>query len=195
LKNKVIIGIDLAGKAENLTGCAVWKNKSVTTKLLHTDTQILEVICRNKPEIIAIDAPFALPKIGSLRAADREMIKKGYRVFSPTLPAMKMLTMRAEKINKVIKEKNFKAIEVHPTSTCKALNLPVKDWKKIQTALMQIGLEGDLKVHALTSHEIDAILAALAAYLYLKSQAVALGDEKEGYIIVPKKQDWRTLKI
>ena len=62
LKNKVIIGIDLAGKPENPTGWAVWINKRVETSLIYTDNEILEGITHNKPAIISIDAPFNLPK-------------------------------------------------------------------------------------------------------------------------------------
>ena len=195
LETKVISGIDLAGKPENPTGWAAWENKKVKASLLYTDNQIVEIITQNKPEIIAIDAPFSLPKSGILRKADREMIKNGYRIFPPRLPAMSTLTMRAMKLNRLIAEKGFKTIEVHPTSTCKALNIPPKDWGKIQTVLTQIGLEGDLKVRTLTPHEVDAVIAALTAYLYMRNQIEALGDEEEGYIIIPKKQDWRTLQI
>jgi hypothetical protein len=195
LKAKVIIGIDLVGKPENPTGWATWENKTVKTSLLYKDNQILEAIAQNKPEIIAVDAPFSLPKSGILRKADTKMIKNGYRVFPPTLPAMKILTMRAMKLNRLIAEKGFKTIEVHPTSTCKALSIPPKDWGKVQTVLTQIGLKGDLKVRTLTPHEIDAVISVLTAYLYMRKQTKALGDEEEGYIIIPKKQDWRTLQI
>jgi len=195
LKTKVIIGIDLAGKPENPTGWATWKNKKVKTGLLYTNSQIIEVITQNKSEIIAVDAPFSLPKKGIFRKADKEMIKNGYRVFPPSIPAMKKLTMRAIKLNRLIAEQGFKTIEVHPTSTCKALSMPIKDWEKIQTVLTQIGLEGDLKVRTLTPHEMDAVIAALTAYLHMKKQTEALGDEEEGYVIIPKKQDWRTIRI
>jgi predicted RNase H-like nuclease len=45
----------------------------------------------------------------------------------------------------------------------------------------------------LAAHEIDAVTAALTATLHLKKQTEPIGDEEEGYIIVPKKLDWRTL--
>lgn len=195
LKNKAIIGIDLAGKPENPTGWAVWENKKVKTKLIYTDEEIIEGITRSKPAIIAVDAPFTLPKSGIFRKADREMIRRGYRVFPPSLPGMKKLTTRAMKLNKLIAKSGYKTIEVHPTSTRKALSMPSKDWGKVQTILKGIGLEGDIKGRVLTSHEIDAVTAALTAYLHMRSQTEALGDEEEGYIIVPKKQDWRTLQI
>jgi len=195
LKAKVIIGIDLAGKPKNPTGWALWKNKKVETSLIHTNKEILDGVTHSDPTIIAIDAPFSLPKKGILRIADREMIRRGYHVFPPCLPAMKTLTLRAMKLNKLMTKKGYKTIEVHPTSTRKALNMPLKDWRKIQTTLETIGLEGDLKLRALKSHEIDAVTAALTAYLYMKNQAEAIGDGEEGHIIIPKKQDWRTLQI
>ena len=192
---KGIIGIDLAGISRNPSGVAVWLDKKVQTSLLYTDNQILESVLRNKPEIIAIDAPLCVPKQGTLRKADREMMKKGYRVFPPSFKAMKTLTTRAVKLNRLISEKGFETIEVHPTSTCKALSVPLKEYGKIQAILEQIGLNGDHRVCTLASHEIDAVIAALTAYLYCIGETDAFGDEDEGYIIVPKKQDWRTLTI
>jgi len=195
LKNKVIIGIDLAGKPKNPTGWALWKSKKVETSLIHTNEEILEGITHSDPTIIAIDAPFSLPKKGILRIADREMIRRGYRVFPPCLPAMKTLTLRAIKLNKLTTKKGYRTIEVHSTSTRKALNMPLKDWRKIQTTLETIGLEGTLKLRTLKCHEIDAVTAALTAYLHMKNQTEAIGNGEEGYIIIPKKQDWRTLQI
>jgi len=195
LESKVIIGIDLAGKEENPTGWALWKNKKVETSILYSDNEILREILQNNPTLIAIDAPFHLPKTGLLRKADREMIKHGYRVFPPVLPAMKKLTLRAIRLNKRIVEYGYKAIEVHPTSTRKALSMPLKDWRKIQTVLTTIGLRGDLIMKKLTAHELDAVTAALTAYLHLKNQTETLGNAKEGYIIVPKRRNWRELKI
>lgn len=190
-----MIGIDLAGIPENPTGWALWKNRIVEPRLIYTDNEILESISRNRPALIAIDAPFSLPKRGILRNADKEMIRKGYRVFPPSLPAMRKLTLRAIELNKLIAEKGYNTIEVHPTSTCKALNMPPKNWRKIQRILTQMGLIEKPAVRTLTPHEIDAIAAALTAYLHVKNQTDAIGDEDEGYIIIPKKQDWRTLKI
>jgi predicted nuclease with RNAse H fold len=195
LKAKVIIGIDLAGKPKNPTGWALWKSKKVETSLIHTNKEILESIAHRAPTVIAIDAPFSLPKKGILRIADREMIRRGYRVFPPCLPAMKTLTLRAMKLNKLMAKKGYKTIEVHPTSTRKALNMLLKDLRKIQTTLETIGLEGAPKLRALKSHEIDAVTAALTAYLHMKNQTEAIGDKEEGYITIPKKQDWRTLQI
>jgi len=195
LKNKTIIGIDLAGKQENPTGGALWKNKNIETRLLFTDNEILSQIISASPTIIAIDAPFSLPKQGLLRTADRKMIQQGYKVFPPKLSAMKKLTFRAETLNKLIAEKGYKTIEVHPTSTRKALGMPAKDYGKIQEIFKQMRLGGTLKTQKLTAHELDAVTAALTAHLHIKHETEAVGDAIEGYIIVPKKQDWRNITI
>lgn len=195
LEKKVVIGIDLAAKPENPTGLAVWKGKVMRTCLVYTDQEILESITCNKPTLTAIDAPLNLPRKGILRRAEKEMIKRGYKIFPPKLPAMEKLTIRAIKLNTLIAEKGYKTIEVHPTSTRKALNMPTKDWTRIQLILNSMGLGKDLKTRIQSSHEIDAVIAALTARLYLQDRTKSVGNETGGYIIVPNKQDWRTLRI
>jgi predicted nuclease with RNAse H fold len=163
--------------------------------LVYTDQEILESITCNKPTLTAIDAPLNLPRRGILRRAEKEMIKRGYKIFPLKLPAMEKLTIRAIKLNTLIAEKGYKTIEVHPTSTRKALNMPTKDWTRIQMILNSIGLGKDLKTRIQSSHEVDAVIAALTARLYLQGRTESVGNETGGYIIVPNKQDWRTLRI
>jgi predicted nuclease with RNAse H fold len=192
-KGKSTIGIDLAGMSKNPTGWALLEGKTMKTSLIYTDKEILEIITRNQPSLIAIDAPLSLPrKEEHFRKADREMIKRGYRVFPPTLPAMKTLTLRAVKLNRLIEENAYKTIEVHPTSTRKALQMPLKDWKTIQENLKTLGLKGEIERRPLATHEIDAVTAALTATLHLTKQTEQVGDGK-ACIIVPQKRNWRTL--
>lgn len=195
LEDKSIIGIDLAGREANPTGIAIWRNRKVETFLVYTNNEILEILWRVKPTIVAIDAPLCLPKRGILRKADIDLIRKGYRVFPPGLSAMKTLTLRALELNKLITERGLKTIEVHPTSTRKALNMPTKDWKAIQTIFKSLGLEGIPENQILTPHEIDAITAALTAHLYLLNLTEAIGDNEEGFVIIPRKADWREIRI
>jgi len=195
LKGKVIIGIDLAGKEKNLTGIAVWEPPIVKTCLVYMDEEILRAVTHAKPIIVAIDAPLQLPKKGILRKGDKELIKKGYRVFPPGLPAMKTLTLRAIRLNKLITEKGLKTVEVHPTSTRKALNMPTKDWKTIQEIFKSMGLKGTLEERPLKPHEVDAITAALTAYLHMQGLTETVGNHGEGFIIIPKRMDWREIRI
>ena len=193
-KAKCVIGIDLAASSRNPTGWAILKNQNVKTKLLYTDNEILESTLQTEPALIAIDAPLSLPKNGEFfRKTDKEMIRKGYRVLPPNFPVMKKLTLRAISLNKLIEEKTYKAIEVHPTSTRKALEMPLKDWKAIQENLKTLGLKGEIETKPLATHEIDAVTAALTAVLHLQSQTESIGNDEEGYTIVPKKRNWKTL--
>jgi len=196
MQKTIIIGIDLAGIATNPTGWALLENKAVSTDHLYHDEEILKHITECRPNLTAIDAPLSLPEKGALmRKADREMHKRGYPVFPPRFPAMEKLTLRAIRIVQEIKRRGFNVIEVHPTSSRKALKMPTKEWKKIQTTFIHMGLEGNLKTRILTPHEIDATTAALTGHLHLQGKTELIGDEKEGYIIVPKETDWRKLQL
>ncbi|MFQ5836530.1 MAG: DUF429 domain-containing protein [Candidatus Bathyarchaeia archaeon] len=195
MQENIIIGIDLAGAEKNPTGWALWKNKEISTCHLHKNQEILEHLTKFEPTLIAIDAPLSLPKKGAMRKADKEMHRRGYPVFPPRFPAMEKLTLRAMKITQQIKREELHIIEVHPTSTRKALKIPTKDWEKIQNIFLHMGLKGDLKTRVLTSHEIDAVTAALTGYLHLQGKAELIGDEEEGYIVVPTKGDWRRLRL
>ena len=195
MQEKVIIGIDLAGVEKNPTGWALWKNKFISTCHLYEDQEILEHLTKFEPTLITIDAPLSLPKKGTMRKADREMYRQGYPVFPPRFPTMEKLTLRAIKITQQFKREKVHIIEVHPTSTRKALKIPTKNWKRIQGIFIHMGLKGDLERRALTSHEIDAVTAAFTGCLYLQEKTDLIGDGEEGYIVVPTKGDWRRLKL
>jgi len=60
---------------------------------------------------------------------------------------------------------------------------------------LKIGLKGEVEKRALTPHEIDAETAALTGYLHKKRKTELIGDRKEGYIVAPRKRDWRILKL
>ena len=195
MQENVIIGIDLAGVEKNPTGWALWKNKVISTCHLYENQEILEHLTKFEPTLIAVDAPLSLPKKGTMRKADREMYRHGYPVFPPRFPAMEKLTLRAMKITRQIKREGLHIIEVHPTSTRKALKIPAKDWEQIQNIFIHMGLKGDMETRVLTPHEIDSVTSALTGYLYLREKTELIGDEEEGYIVVPTKGDWRRLRL
>ncbi|MFB0501326.1 MAG: DUF429 domain-containing protein [Candidatus Bathyarchaeia archaeon] len=195
MQEKVIIGIDLAGVEKNPTGWVLWKNKVISTCYLYENQEILEHLTKFESTLIAVDAPLSLPKKGTMRKVDREMYKQGYPVFPPRFPVMEKLTLRAMKITQQIKREQLHIIEVHPTSTRKALKIPTKGWEQIQNIFIRMGLKGGLETRVLTSHEIDAVTAALTGYLYLQEKTELIGNREEGYIVVPTKGDWRRLKL
>jgi len=194
LKSITLMGIDLAANPKNPTGIALLKNKKLKTSLVFANSEIMHIIATYKPLLLAIDAPFSLPKTGIYRKADREMIKRGYHVFPPGFPSMRTLTLRAIELVNTLAKKGFKVIEVHPTSTRKALEMPLKNWREIEKIFLNLGLEKESEKRIFTPHEIDAVTAALTAYLYLNNQTELIGNE-EGNIVVPTRRHWRTIKI
>lgn len=195
MQQEIIIGIDLAGIPKNPTGWAALKNREILAYQLCTDKEIIETTLNYRPILVAIDAPLSIPKEGLLRETDREMYKHGYPVFPPLFRTMKKLTVRAIKIAEEIKKEGISIVEVHPTSTRKALEIPSKDWKRIQAIFLQMDLKGDLEKRTLATHEIDAVTAAFTGYLYLQGKTELIGTEKEGYIAVPVKCNWRKLQV
>lgn len=159
MRKNIIVGIDLAGTAKKPTGWAFWKNKGVSACELYKNEEILRRSINCDASLIAIDAPLSLPAKDPMRGAEREMHRRGYPVFPPRFTGMEKLTLRAMKIARKIERRGVEVIEVHPTSTRKALNMPAKDWDEIQTLFLHLGLKGDLEVRSLTPHEIDAMTA------------------------------------
>ena len=195
-RDPIIVGIDLAGKAENPTGWATLKNKVFSACHLFSNREIMKEALNCNPTLIAIDAPLNLPRDKELtRKADREMQKQGYPVFPPRFRPMEKLVLRAIKLTKQIRHASLAVIEVHPASTRKALKMPAKDWSEIQTIFVDMGLKGDITTRKLSTHEIDAVTAALTGCLHLKQKTELIGDRREGYIVVPLKTSWRRLKL
>jgi len=191
----IIAGVDLAATPLNPTGWATLKGRVVSACHLFSDKQIVSKIMECKPTLIAVDAPLSLPKNEKFtRKADREMQKRGYPVFPPRFRTMERLTVRAIKLTQRVRSERFGVIEVHPASTRKALRMPTKERTKIQQIFVDMGFEGDIKTRTLTSHEIDAVTAALTGYLHLKQKTELIGDRIEGYIVVPTESNWRFLK-
>ncbi len=194
MRKEHLVGIDLAGKATNPTGWALFRNKQIQTCHLFTTEAILSHTYNCSPTLVALDAPTTWPNKNKMRKADRQMHKLGYPVLPPLFPAMKTLTQRAIHITKKLKEDKIPVIEVHPTSTRKALGMPTKNWKRIQEILQKLGYTGDIETRPLTPHEIDAATAALTAHLHTKRKTKLVGDPKEGCIVIPLKDDWTRLQ-
>lgn len=185
-----LVGIDLAGKPERPSGWALLRGRRVTVKELYADDEILFETLGAKPALVAIDAPLTLPGSGALRKADREMQRRGYPVLPPLFPAMKELTLRAIRLAEALRREQVRVIEVHPASSRKALQMPLKDWRRIQEIFVEMGLGGNWEKRPLSPHELDALTAVITAHLHLKGKTEGFGEQKEGFIIVPLCVHW-----
>jgi len=189
-----LVGIDLAGRPEGPTGWALLKERKVFVKELYGDSEILFETIKAEPNLVAIDAPLTLPAHGAMRKADLEMHRRGYPVLPPLFPAMKELTLRAIHLTEELRVEKIKFIEVHPTSTRKALQMPLKDWHEIQKIFEEIELSDDWEKRILSPHELDAITAAITAHLHMKGKTESIGEPKEGFIIVPSLIHWKEIR-
>ncbi|MEM5778414.1 MAG: DUF429 domain-containing protein [Candidatus Aenigmatarchaeota archaeon] len=156
-----VVGIDLAGKSENPTGFCLLDENGSHTKIVFTDTEILKEIEEIKPDCIAIDAPFWLPKVGAWRPCDEKLLKRGFQPLSPLLPSMRLLTLRASHLVNVLRKRGYKVIEVFSNATEKILGLSKEPRKN--------------------KDEYDALLCALTAKAYLEGKY----EDLDG-IIIPK---------
>jgi predicted nuclease with RNAse H fold len=192
----IVIGIDLAGSEKRNTGiCVLNENLDAKCFVVHKDEEILDLIEKFKPNLIAIDAPLSLPKGRKsldrrekihFRECDKKLFELGIKFFPITLGPMRMLTKRGIKLRKILEKKGYKVIEVYPGATQDILKIARKNvsLKKLRKGLEKLGIK--IEKRELTHDELDAITAAFTGYLHLKGMSLSLGNEKEGVIIVPK---------
>jgi len=156
-----VVGIDLAGKPENPTGFCSLTDSGTETMLLHTDMEIINEIDKIKPDCIAIDAPFWLPRTGIWRSSDEKLLRRGFQPISPAFPTMRLLAIRASHLVKILRERSYNVIEVFANASEKVLGLS-KEPRKNQD-------------------EYDSLLCALTAKSYLEKKY----EDLDG-IILPK---------
>lgn len=183
-----IMGIDLAGKMENPCGICILDGHDFILKTLYREEDILKEIKTVDPSLIVIDAPLSLPKGRCCLEKDCECaygchfrqaeldIRPYGRVLPLTFRGMKMLTLRGISIAEELK-KRYEVIETHPRTSQKILGLEnlLSDFRRFFKIPTDV-----------TKHELDAVLAALTGFLYIKDCFIKLGDPDEGIIIIPK---------
>jgi len=188
-----IIGIDLAGVDERPTGFAMLRGCRVKTKVLFHDEEIIGEIftCMEGiiegERLISIDAPLSKPLRGKSRICEKALRKLGIRVFPCLFAGMKKLTERGIRLATKLRNHHFEVIESYPGSAQDILGIARKSNKKLlQEGLVKYGIKGDVTKENVTEHELDAITSAIVGKLYLNGQTIALGTQKEGFMIVPK---------
>jgi hypothetical protein len=179
-----IIGIDLAGRPTNPSGFAMLSGRTFKTQLVHSDRQIIDLCTQERPTIVPIDAPLALPARGNLRKADISLIKRGLRVFPPTFAGMRSLTERGICLAKKLRARKIRVIEIHPR-TSGVILFKTANRKLWITKLKKMGFRfkgGNSR------HEMDAALAALTGLFHICGKTEEIGDLREGTIVIPLRQ-------
>jgi len=113
-------------------------------------------------------------------------------VLSLKFRSVKKLTSIVIRLDKLIGEKTYKALEVHPTSTRKTASV-IKIMEDSSRFPQKRGLKVDIETRSLTEHEIKAVTVILTAVFHLQGQTELISDDKEEYTFIPKKRNWKTL--
>jgi len=190
-----IVGIDLAGSEKRNTGYCFLNGKKVDVVVLHSDKEILARLLSERPDIVAIDAPLSLPKGRKsiekrdkhhFRQCDLELRGLGIRFFPITLGPMRMLTKRGMALKKKILAclPEARILEVYPGATYDILGAERKNRSSILRLFAKKGIRIGKK--ALTQDELDGVCCALTAKMFIENQAIGIGDQREGIIIVPR---------
>jgi uncharacterized protein len=189
-----IVGLDLAGVETRPTGFCLFSDMCVETSLIYTDKEIIDKIVWSHPKIVAVDAPLCLPPGRKtidertnihLRESDRELLKKGIKLFPITLGPMRKLTVRGIFLKSVLEAKQFTVIEAYPGGAQDVLGIPRKQHglDKLKSGLEKLGFNR-IKTE-ISDHELDAITCAYVGKLFLEGEAVTYGAPNQG-IVMPK---------
>jgi predicted nuclease with RNAse H fold len=189
-----VVGLDLAGVETRPTGFCLLTQMTAETRLLYTDTQILNTVQEYKPDIVAIDAPLTLPPgrktieertSKHLRPCDEELLRRRIRFFPVTLGPMRKLTVRGIALKTALHALGLKVIEVYPGGAQDVMHIPRKQQglKLLKRGLEKLGLNG--LSEDLSDHELDAATCAYVGKLFLEGKACTYGTE-DSAIIMPK---------
>jgi uncharacterized protein YprB with RNaseH-like and TPR domain/predicted nuclease with RNAse H fold len=196
-----VVGIDLSASARRTTGWALLEGRAVESRLLKTDEEIIDATVKASPDLVSIDSPLSLPRgrdctkdscecrrFGITREAERILRRRGVYVFPSLIRSMQSLTERGMNLKKEFEKRGLHVIESYPGAAQDILRIIRKkvSLEDLKLGLQSVGLKGEF-VNGRNSHdELDAITSALVGYFYLANEYEALGNEDEGYLIVPR---------
>ncbi len=193
-KAYTVAGIDLAGVSHRPSGVCLLEGLKAETTLLYTDEEILDWARKEKPDLIAIDAPLTLPpgrksiderNDSHYRPCDMELRRRKIPFFPITLGPMRVLTKRGIKLRKIFEGEGFRVVEIYPGGAQDIWKIPraKSSLSGLRNGLRKRGISGLKKQCA--DHELDAATGALVGCFFLEGKAEVYGDFESGAIIMP----------
>jgi predicted nuclease with RNAse H fold len=196
-----IVGIDLTGSETKASGWALLENGTAQTKTVLSNPELIKETIKLQPAVISIDSPLSLPvgrisvfdddpgrkEYGITRACERIMAKRGIKSYPPLIQSMQRLTQRGIYLANEFRKQGYTVIESYPGAAQDILGIPRKrkSLECLVKGLQSFGIKGTYDRKGITHDEIDAITAALVGYFYLAGKYEQLGNEEEGYLIIP----------
>jgi predicted nuclease with RNAse H fold len=197
VKGSVYAGVDLSATARRETAvCVVTLGTSVEFFQVRTDVELLDVLERASPRLVAIDAPLTLPSTGrDLRLCDAEVRRMGVPILPPAMGPMMMLSERGARVAGLLRERGMRVIEVYPRGVQRMLGLIGRGERPSAGVAQRIAsLLGVKAAEDLGVDEIDALTCALVAFLHDTKRTVELGDPEEGTIVMPSAEALEELR-
>ena len=202
LDDLTVVGIDLTGSEERKSGWAAVAGRRLTTELIGPDADLMERTLAVKPFLVSIDSPLSLPagrisefdddpgrkEYGIVREAERQLRKRGIRVYPALLPSMQRLTRRGVELATRLRKRGVPVIESYPGAAQDILGIPRKktSLKHLAEGLRRFGYTDLTGSETDVSHdELDAATSALVGQFMLAGYWEALGSAEEDYLIVP----------
>ncbi len=180
----------------------------VDVGLVGSGDEIVALIVASGAAMVAIDCPLSLPtglccldaacvcvpaNTPGTRACERGVSALGYGIYYTTKRTfIRRMTERGIALAARLRAMGLEVIEVYPYATKAALfgkAMPAKAsvagraWlaERMARLVPRLGVVG----RALSHDELDAVVCAYTALLFDRGEAMALGDAREGTIVVP----------
>jgi len=192
-----VVGIDLAGSEKRDTGfCVLDQSLKCSTRILHSDEEIVGLTLAAQPGVVSVDAPLFLPKGREslekkgpphFRECDRELLRMHIRFFPISLGPMRMLTARGMRLRYALEAKGLEVIESFPGAIQDILGIPRKQagLRLLERGLVREGVRWKRPHDFRTGDELDAVTSALVGLMYIRNEYKAIGDPEEGLMILP----------
>ena len=194
------IGIDLTGSELRPSGVCVFRGRDAYLSLVSSDEDILRLVEKIGGGLISIDSSLGLPagrccvndtcecrKYGIMRECERILRKRGIRVYPTLIKSMQNLTLRGIDLARTFRDVGYTVIESYPGGAQDLLRFPRKkiNLRQLETDLMAMGIVPHSDREPVTHDQLDALTSALVGYFYLAGMYEAIGNNDEGYLIMP----------
>jgi uncharacterized protein len=200
--------VDLAGLPTNPSGIAVLRDGRLEMlRSAGCDREILDLARALGPRtVLAVNAPLGLPHGRCClddecrcrhdpgtrsRALERQLARERVPILASAL--IKVLARRGIALAVKLRAAGFTVLETYPYATMLLLGLPTRG-KRSRQGRRLIGealapLVPGLDHPDATEHELDAVVCALTADLWLRGRCRLVGDPSEGQMVVPNTGD------
>ena len=196
-----IVGIDLTGSENRLTGWCLLTGKIAVTQCLRTDEELVAATVEARPYLVSIDSPLSLPsgrvsvwdddpgrrEFGIMRNCERVLRQRGINVYPTLIPSMQRLTERGIRLAARFRRLGIAVIESYPGAAQDIMGIPRKraSLDMLCEGLAEFGVAGEYISNKVTHDELDAITSAVVGAFFWSGKFEALGTGDDEALIIP----------